>query len=51
LRLADTLGPLPLLGFSLAKLFRADKPWRHDASLRRADNCVLSSAVLYSLEL
>jgi hypothetical protein len=26
--LADTLGPLPLLGFSFAKLFRAGRPWR-----------------------
>jgi hypothetical protein len=25
--LADTLGPLPLLGFSLARLFQAERPW------------------------
>ena len=25
--LADSLGPLPLLGFSLAQLFRAPRPW------------------------
>jgi len=25
--LADSLGPLPLLGFMLAMLFRTDRPW------------------------
>jgi len=39
------------MGFLLAKLFRTDGPWRSDASLRRTARCVLSSTVLYSLEL
>jgi hypothetical protein len=32
--LADTLGPLPLLGFPLAKLFQAVRPWCVAAPLR-----------------
>jgi len=44
--LADTLGPLPLMGFTLAKLFRAERP-----ETRCRVPCTPSPAVLYSLEL
>jgi hypothetical protein len=44
--LADSLGPLPLMGLSLAGLFRTERP-----KTRRRVSCAPSSAVLYSLEL
>jgi hypothetical protein len=43
--LADTLGPLPLMGFTLRKSFRTAGP----SSPCGAD-CTLSSMVLYNLE-
>jgi hypothetical protein len=49
--LADTLGPLPLLGFSLMTPFRKGRPWCIAASLQLRTRCALSSTVLYSLEL
>jgi len=44
--LADSLGPLPLMGLSLAGLFRTGRP-----KTRCRVSCAPSSAVLYSLEL
>jgi hypothetical protein len=44
--LADTLGPLPLMGFLLSRLFRAAGPKTHCCV-----SCAPSSTVLYSLEL